>query len=76
MAAERQEYRTDLIAEFMRQNGLKPMDLVRLCGISVTSTYRVSNERPLYDLNVIHKIYTGLLRAGYQVTWIQLTGIV
>lgn len=76
MANERHEFRTDMIAEFMRQNGLKPMDLVRLCGISVTSTYRVSNERPLYDLNVIYKIYAGLLGAGYDVTWQQLTGII
>ena len=68
-------YQTQLLKEYMTQADLKAMDLVRMCGIAVSSAYRIDKAQPLTDLNVLYKVYQGLKAAGHAVTWAQLTGI-
>ena len=68
-------YQTQLLKEYMTQADLKAMDLVRMCGIAVSSAYRIDKAQPLTDLNVLYKVYQGLKAAGHEVTWVQLTGI-
>ncbi len=66
---------TQKVKEFMGQADLKPMDLVRLCGIGVSSAYHLDKGQPVTDLNILYKVYQGLKAAGHEVTWLQLTGI-
>lgn len=63
------------LKEFIEQAGITPMGLVRICGISVTSAYKIAKGQPMSDLNVLYKVYSGLKAAGHEVTWVQITGI-
>lgn len=69
------EYDTKRVAEYMESAGLKPMDLVRLCGVAVSTAHRLKKAEPINDLDVLYKVYVGLRDAGYNVTWLYLTGI-
>lgn len=73
--AEKLQYETQRVKDYMTQADLKPMDLVRLCGIAVSSAYRIDKSEPITDLDVLYKVYMGLRGAGHDVTWLQLTGI-
>jgi hypothetical protein len=75
LAMQKTPHPTTLIKQFMDENNLMPMDLVRTCNISVKSAYEINKAQPLTDLNVIYKVYNGLRQSGYSVTWMQLTGI-
>jgi len=72
---EKPVFDTQKVKDYMGEADLGAMDLVRLCGIAVSSAYIINKAQPLNDLNVLYKVYVGLKRAGHKVTWAQLTGI-
>lgn len=51
--AEKWQYETQRVKDYMTQADLKPMDLVRLCGIAVSSAYRIDKSEPITDLDVL-----------------------
>lgn len=56
------------IGDLSRRLGLDAMDLVRLCDIGVSTAYKaVKNE--FVSLDTCHKVYNGLKKAGYQISW-------
>ena len=75
MAKDKLVYDTQRIKDYMDKADLKAMDLVRLCGIAVSSAYLIDKAQPVKDLNILYKVYKGLVAAGHDVTWVQLTGI-
>jgi predicted transcriptional regulator len=76
MKKERMLYPTTGIKEFIDREGIGAMDLVRICNIAVSSAYKLTKGEPVPDLDVLYRVYMGFKEAGYQVTWLQLTGIV
>lgn len=66
---ERLLFDTTRLAAFMDANELRPMDLVRYCGISVNMAYRIARGDPITDLNMFYKFYQGLSVNGYPVSW-------
>lgn len=68
-------YDTERVKNYTEKEGIKAMDLVRLCGIAVSSAYDLKKGLPVNDLDVLYRVYEGLKSAGHDVTWTQLTGI-
>ncbi|MBN1668027.1 MAG: hypothetical protein JW862_13110 [Anaerolineales bacterium] len=61
--------------EWLEKTGIGAMDLVRFGGISVTSAYKIQNGEAMKDLDVLYRLYLGLKKEGYEVTWYEFTGI-
>lgn len=59
---------TVLVGDLARRLELKPMDLVRICGVAVGTAHLAYNNKHI-KLETIFKIYEGLKRAGYEVRW-------
>lgn len=56
------------IKEVSKRLNLSAMDLVRLCGIGVSTAYRAVRNDPTISSDTAIRIYNRLKEAGYAVT--------
>ena len=63
-----------LVGDWLRANGKRPIDLTRLCGVSVNTAHRAKRNEPI-KLDTVYKIYAGLREAGYDVRFSDLVTI-
>lgn len=68
-------YDTELLKAYLDRHEIGAMDMVRLCDISVSLAYKIVKGKPIKDLDVLYRVYTGLSKAGYPVSWKEITGI-
>lgn len=63
------EYKTEWLRQYLAEQGIRAMDLVRLCGIGVNTAYRITRGQPIYDMDTLYKVFVGLKKVGYSIEW-------